>query len=82
MSARVPLPPPGFDELSAEERLDYIQRLWNEVAADPDEVPVPKWHREVLEQRLKAYRANPDEGQEWPEVRERLRELLEGRSDR
>lgn len=79
MSLSVPLPPPGFDDLSAEERIDYVQRLWDKVAADPEQVPVPEWHRAVLQERLEDYRANPDEGSEWPEVRERLRKLLEGR---
>jgi hypothetical protein len=25
----VPLPPPGFDDLSVEEKLDYLQSLWD-----------------------------------------------------
>jgi putative addiction module component (TIGR02574 family) len=82
MGLRVPIPPPGFDDLSADERLDYVQRLWDEIAADAEQVPVPEWHYQVLEERLDAYLADPDEGQEWPEVRERLRRLLEGRSEK
>jgi hypothetical protein len=26
-------PPPGFDELSVEEQIDYVQSLWNRIAA-------------------------------------------------
>jgi putative addiction module component (TIGR02574 family) len=62
MGLRVPIPPPGFDDLSADERLDYVQRLWDEIAADAEQVPVPEWHYQVLEERLDAYVANPDEG--------------------
>jgi hypothetical protein len=27
--AQLALPPPGFDQLSADEKLEYIQRLWD-----------------------------------------------------
>jgi hypothetical protein len=29
----VPLPPPGFDDLSVDEKLDYLQSLWERIAA-------------------------------------------------
>lgn len=72
----VPIPPPGFDELSVEEQINYVQSLWDRIAASPDHVPVPEWHREVLTERLKDYEANPDAGESWDVVRERLRDKL------
>ncbi|MGI8738546.1 MAG: addiction module protein [Gammaproteobacteria bacterium] len=33
---------------------------------------MPQWHREVLRQRLEAYRANPGGGSPWSEVRRRI----------
>lgn len=52
MSQTLPLPPPGFDALSVEEQIDYVQSLWDHIAARPEEVPVPDWHREILAERL------------------------------
>ncbi len=40
MAQTVPIPPPGFDDLSVEEKLDYVQSLWERIAAKPDEIPV------------------------------------------
>ena len=45
-------PPPGFDDLTVDERIDYVGALWDRIAADPESVPVPEWHREILEERL------------------------------
>jgi hypothetical protein len=28
--AQPAIPPPGFDELSAEEKLEYVQALWDQ----------------------------------------------------
>ncbi len=72
----IPLPPPGFDSLSTAEQIEYLQSLWERVAADPGRVPVPDWHREVLKERLASLRDNPQAGVPWSEVRERIEEKL------
>jgi putative addiction module component (TIGR02574 family) len=62
------LPPPGFDALSVEDKIDYVQALWDRIAANEAQVPVPDWHRELLGERLADYRATPDQGRSWEEV--------------
>jgi putative addiction module component (TIGR02574 family) len=79
MPKPVTIPPPGFDELTVEEQIDYVQSLWDRIAATPDQVRVPDWHREVLDERLKDYDANPDAGESWDVVRDRLRDNLRKR---
>lgn len=74
-----PLPPPGFDALSISEQIEYLQSLWERIAADPAKVPVPDWHREILKERLASLRDRPESGVPWHEVRERIEEKLRGR---
>jgi len=76
MAKPVPLPPPGFDDLSVDEQIEYVQSLWNRIAASPEQVPIPEWHREILDERVKDYEANPNAGESWDVVRERLRDKL------
>jgi putative addiction module component (TIGR02574 family) len=68
MPQNLPIPPPGFDELSIDEKVDYVQSLWDRITARPEEVSVPDWHREVLEERVRAYQADPTEGRPWEDV--------------
>jgi putative addiction module component (TIGR02574 family) len=77
MPHALPLPPPGFDELPVEEKIDYVQALWDRIAVREDGVPVPDWHREILEQRLAAFEANPQEGRTWEEVETDLLKQLD-----
>ena len=77
MSRTLPNPPPGFDGLSAEEKLDYVQSLWDHIVADPEKVPVLDWHQRTLEERLVAHHADPDAARPWEEVRERIAHKLE-----
>ena len=62
MSKQVAIPPLGFDDLSIDEQIEYVQSLWQRIAADPSKVPVPDWHRKLLKDHLKAYREEPDGG--------------------
>jgi putative addiction module component (TIGR02574 family) len=70
----IPNPPPGFEELSKEEQIEYLQELWNQISADESKVSVPQWHRDILRARMAT---TDDEATEtWEEVKTRL----EGRS--
>jgi putative addiction module component (TIGR02574 family) len=69
MGNALPLPPPGFDELTVDEQIEYVQALWDRIAAKEDRVPVPGWHREILDERLADPEANPKASRPWSEVR-------------
>jgi putative addiction module component (TIGR02574 family) len=75
--ASAPIPaPPGFDDLSVEQKLDYLEALWARIASKPDQIPVPDWHRQVLADRLAKYRAGQGTGRPWSEFRDELRSLF------
>ncbi len=71
MAQPVPNPPPGFDALSVDEKIEYVESLWDQIVERAD-VPIPDWHRELLRERLEAYRADPTAGRPWGEVRAEL----------
>ena len=83
MAKTVSIPPPGFEELTPDEKVQYIQDLWDYVVADVSKVPVPDWHCRILNERLAEYHAAPHEGTPWPQVRDQLlRELAERKRGR
>ena len=69
MGNPLPLPPLGFDDLNVDEQVEYVQGLWDRIAAKADRVPVPEWHRDILEERLHDLEANPDAGRPWEQVK-------------
>jgi putative addiction module component (TIGR02574 family) len=79
MSLPLPSPPAGFDDLPVEQQIDYVQTLWDRIAARGAEAPVPAWHSEVLEERLAGDQDNPDAGRPWEQVEADLRKRLTGR---
>jgi putative addiction module component (TIGR02574 family) len=79
MAPPLPNPPPGFDELPVEEKIDYVQSLWDRIANDVDEVPLHEWQRQLLEERLAAHRAAPHEARPWQDVLDGLERRLKAR---
>jgi putative addiction module component (TIGR02574 family) len=77
MTNKLPLPPPGFDGLTVEEQIDYVQSLWDRITAKQDQAPVPEWHKLVLEERLSTAAATKP----WEEVRDKIRAKLRSASE-
>ena len=65
-----------IDKLGVDERLDLIEELWESLASDPDQVPVPDSHKAVLDKRLAEIEAGDDAGIPWKEVLDRIRDRL------
>ncbi|HLG16956.1 MAG TPA: addiction module protein [Blastocatellia bacterium] len=76
MTTMFPIPPPGFDQLSVDEQIHFVESLWDRIAVHAERVPVPDWHRHVLAERLAAYESDPDAGKPWEEVRDELQREL------
>lgn len=72
MSTVARMPPPGFEEMSIDEKIEYVQSLWDLISADAATVPVPAWQKEILEERLAELEANPDSVVPWEEVFDRV----------
>ena len=68
------MPPPGFDALPVEDQIEYVQSLWDRIAATVGQVPLQEWQRAVLEERLAAHRRAPGEARPWEEVIERVQQ--------
>ena len=79
MASKISNPPTGFDELTIEEKLDYVESLWDRIAARPEAVAVPDWHLEEIEKRLKERGSTSAAGRSWDDFSKELRAKLRQR---
>ena len=56
MSSEVPFPPPGFDELSMAEQIEYVNKLGDCIPPLPDDITDPDI--KFVEERLAYYEEN------------------------
>ena len=59
-------------ELTIEERIQLVADIWDSIAEHPEAVEISPETRELLDQRLAAYRMDPGRGSPWLEVKKRI----------
>jgi putative addiction module component (TIGR02574 family) len=60
-------------DLSAPEKLQLVQDLWDDLAATPSDVPIHEWQKEELARRKANLTQNRSAGLSWDEVKRRIR---------
>lgn len=58
--------------LEVSERAALAVAIWDSVADDANVLPLTEAQKQLLEQRLAAYEADPSAGDSWENVRARL----------
>jgi putative addiction module component (TIGR02574 family) len=57
--------------LPLSERLVLVEEVWDSIAASPEDVPIPEWHKPELDRRLDS--ASPEPALSEEDLRARLR---------
>jgi putative addiction module component (TIGR02574 family) len=63
---------PSVQQLSPSEKLILVSELWNELEANPVDVPVSEEVIAELDRRIAHFEKHPEEYTTWESVKERL----------
>ena len=66
-----------FSKLSVAERIQLAEDLWDSIAAETGELPLTEAQAAELDRRLAALERDPEAGESWAVVRERIEERLD-----
>lgn len=58
-----------IDRLNKSEKIRLVESLWDSIASDPADVPLPNHHETILGQRLKTIDEDSRDGKSWNEFR-------------
>lgn len=72
MGALIPL-----DEMTIEEKLAAMERLWDDLCRNAESVPSPEWHQEVLSARENRVREGKAVFSSFDNVKARIRKSTE-----
>jgi putative addiction module component (TIGR02574 family) len=61
-----------IQQLPLSEKLQIMEAIWEDLRLRADQVPVPHWHKDLLDARRKAVDENREEILEWDEVKHSL----------
>ena len=59
-------------DLSVSEKLQLVEDLWDDIASNPEAVPIYDWQKEELERRRKNLASHPDSALSWSEIRRKV----------
>ena len=61
-------------KLGLSEKLLLVEDIWDSIAANNSEIPMPKWQKQELDRRYKEYKEGKLELHNWDDVHKGLRE--------
>ncbi|MHB9026164.1 MAG: addiction module protein [Armatimonadota bacterium] len=65
-----------LDEMTTEEKLAAMERLWEDLCRNAEAVPSPAWHAPILKEREIAVQQGQEQVLDWEEAKKKLREAL------
>jgi putative addiction module component (TIGR02574 family) len=60
-------------DLTPSEKLQLVEDLWEDLAANPECVPVHDWQKRELARRKENLKQNPGSGVDWKALKKRIR---------
>ena len=66
-----------LQKMSVPEKLRLMEEIWQDLCRDQSQVPSPKWHGEVLEERDRKIASGEESFVDWETAKRKLREELQ-----
>jgi hypothetical protein len=66
-----------LEKMSVSDKLRILEEIWNNLQQTPEDVPSPKWHDDVLQQREKMVKDNTSEFSDWAEAKRRINKNIQ-----
>ena len=63
-----------LDKMNAEEKLQALEEIWDNLCQTPADVPSPTWHDDVLKDREKSVQEGSSKFVDWNEAKQNIRE--------
>ena len=59
--------------MTVEEKLHTLEVLWNDLRRNEENIPVPQWHRDLLDERARLIREGKAGFSDWENAKQRNR---------
>jgi hypothetical protein len=62
--------------MTTDEKLRLLPAVWQDLSLNPESVPAPAWHGEILEERDRRLQDGRSRLSDWSEAKKRIREQI------
>lgn len=64
-------------QLPLPEKLALLEAVWAELAADPDAVEIPQWHKDILDDRQQSMDQGSSQVLDWELAKEQISRIVQ-----
>jgi hypothetical protein len=58
--------------MSFAEKMDLLETVWSEISSEPENIEVPQWHKDILDEREEALNSGQEEVIDWAEAKAQI----------
>ncbi len=66
------MPTLPLEKMTITEKLQVMEELWSDLCCNQDQVPVPHWHKDILDQREELVRQGKARFVDWESAKKRI----------
>lgn len=64
-----------IDQKTVEEKQHLMEELWDDLRARAEDVPVPQWHKDLLDERERLIETGEAQFSDWETAKKRITKL-------
>jgi putative addiction module component (TIGR02574 family) len=68
--------PSEIRQLPLSEKLELLEAVWSEISNNPDQVEVPQWHKDILDERQRAVEEGRVKILDWEEAKRQIEKAV------
>jgi len=65
-----------IQRMSVAEKLEVMEAIWSDLIKNESSIPVPEWHKQILDSRRRAYERGEIGYTPWEEAKAEIRRRL------
>jgi hypothetical protein len=58
------------------EKLALFEMLWAELSSEPEQIAIPQWHKDILDERLQSDERGETEVIDWEVAKTQIRDMI------
>ncbi len=66
------MPTLPLEEMTVTEKLQVMEELWSDLCCNQDQIPVPKWHKDILDRREELVKQGKAIFVDWETAKKRI----------
>ncbi len=65
-----------LDEMTISDKINAMEQIWDDLCRNPENVPSPNWHRDILQAREGRAKQGSSRFTNWTEAKEKIRKSV------